>query len=62
MPVEAAEEDRVQFARTFHVLRPVQHMIHLVRPFARDMAERGRGEMRGEIGGEAHHGHIISHP
>ena len=52
MPVETAEEDGMQRARTRHVLRPGHHMIELVRPFAPDMAKRRAREMRSELFGE----------
>ena len=40
MPVEAAEEDRVQRARRQGILITRQRMIELVGIFARDMAQR----------------------
>ncbi len=52
VPVEAAEEDRVQVAGAEHVLRPFHHMIELMRIFASDVAERDRSEAAGNFGGE----------
>ncbi len=53
MPVEAAEEDRMERARAEHVLRPFQHMVELVRIFPGDVAERDLGEAVGGFGREA---------
>jgi hypothetical protein len=53
VPVEAAEEDRVEFRGTEDVLRPVHHMIQFVRIFARDVAESGLRETAGNVGGKA---------
>ena len=47
MPVEAAEEDRVQVARGARVGVAEQHMVELVRIFAGDMAERDPREPLG---------------
>ena len=40
VPVEAAEEDRVEIARSARILIARQHMIELVRIFARDVTQR----------------------
>ena len=53
MPVEAAEEDRMERARAEHVLGPLHHMVELVRIFAGDVRQRDPGEAVGGFGGEA---------
>ncbi len=53
VPVEAAEEDRMQRARPERVLGPLHDMVELVRKFAGDVAERELGEAVGDARGEA---------
>src|SRR5690606_40500532 len=55
MPVEAAEEDRVQRAGPLNILRPRQHVIHLVGIFARHMPQGGAGVQGGGVGGQLCH-------
>ena len=54
VPVEAAEEEGMQLARTPDVLRTGQDVIELVGILARDVAERDGGEARGDFRGESH--------
>ena len=49
MPVEAAEEDRMQVARRPHVLRAIEHMRQRVRVFAGDVAEGDPGKAGGKL-------------
>ena len=50
VPVEAAEEDRMQRARPEHVLGAFHDMVELVRIFAGDVDERDLGEALGGLG------------
>ena len=59
VPVETAEEDRVERARRQRVLVADQHMIELVRIFLRHMAERDARDARGEVGVELVTGGIL---
>ena len=54
MPVEAAEEDRVEHARRQRIAVACQDMVELVRIFLRHMAKRDAGESCGEILVEHH--------
>ena len=53
VPVKTAIEDRVQRLGCGGIIRPVQHMVQLVRIFACDMAKRDGGKTASQIGIEA---------
>src|SRR5690606_24333605 len=53
VPVEAAEEERVQGARALHVAGAAHHVVQLVRVLAGHVAERGAGVQAGDLGGQA---------
>src|SRR3954447_5417713 len=55
VPIEAAEEDRVELAWREHVLIAGKHMIELVRIFARDVAEGDACDARSKCGIELGH-------
>jgi hypothetical protein len=54
VPVEAAEEDRMQLARRQNVGVAVERVLELVRIFARDMAERDAREPARHLRVELH--------
>ena len=55
VPVETAEKDRVKRLGPQRIIIAVEHMVELVRIFARDMAERDPGHMACEFGCKLDH-------
>ena len=55
MPVKAAVEDRMQGARTVHVLRSGHHVVELVGVLPLDVAERNAREAGRCLGGQPGH-------
>lgn len=52
MPVHAAEENRMELARSVDVVGSIEHVIEQVRVLARYVRQRELRELRGEGGSE----------
>ena len=60
MPVETAEEQRMQRTGSLRIAVGGEHVVELVGVFAFDMAKRGRSEAGRQFGGEALHGATLA--